>query len=282
MATITNPLWNGVVPGGSNPTGSNINIGGTPNAPSTGVNSFLPQSGMSPSSPSSVSGNPFAAGAVPGAPSALSPSGVSAMADVAVPGASGPATPTAMTTPASPPVPGINSGGYSSSGSSLIPSTGTNATGSSASAPFGMSNLTPTQQSQMLSSLSKTYGAGIAGQIMQFLQSGAGYNQQAVNNMLASLQPGINMGEQNLMQQFSQSGNRFGSGAQLGLADYLSQVNLNEGQLQTQMYEQSLNDYMNVMMGAGSADASRISNSPSTWDEIMSGLTLGAAGASGA
>jgi hypothetical protein len=145
-----------------------------------------------------------------------------------------------------------------------------------------MSNLTPTQQSQMLSSLSKTYGAGIAGQIMQFLQSGAGYNQQAVNNMLASLQPGINMGEQNLMQQFSQSGNRFGSGAQLGLADYLSQVNLNEGQLQTQMYEQSLNDYMNVMMGAGSADASRISNSPSTWDEIMSGLTLGAAGASGA
>jgi hypothetical protein len=117
---------------------------------------------------------------------------------------------------------------------------------------------------------------------MQFLQSGAGYNQQAVNNMLASLQPGINMGEQNLMQQFSQSGNRFGSGAQLGLADYLSQVNLNEGQIQSQMYEQSLNDYMNEMMGAGSADASRISNSPSTWDEIMSGLTLGASGASAA
>jgi hypothetical protein len=145
-----------------------------------------------------------------------------------------------------------------------------------------MGNMTPAQQQSMLSSLSKTYGAGPAQAIMQFLQSGAGYNQQAVNNMLASLQPGINMGEQNLMQQFSQSGNRFGSGAQLGLTDYLSQVDLNEGQLQSQMYEQSLNDYMNVMMGANSADASRISNSPSTWDEIMSGLTLGASGASAA
>ena len=77
------------------------------------------------------------------------------------------------------------------------------------------------------------------------------------------------------MNQFSTTGNRFGSGAQIGLGDYLSQVNLNEGQLETQMYEQSINDYMSVLLGTAGANAGRIANTPSTLDNVLSGLNLG-------
>lgn len=131
----------------------------------------------------------------------------------------------------------------------------------------------------MFDSLKKTYGDGMAHMLMNFLQSGAGYNQSAINNMLASLQPGIERGQENLMEQFSASGNRFGSGAQIGLGDYLSQVNLNEGQLVSQMYESALQNYMNVMMGTANTDAGRIANSPSTMDSIMGGLGLASTGA---
>jgi len=141
--------------------------------------------------------------------------------------------------------------------------------------------MTPKDQSRLFDTLKKTYGDGPAHMILDFLSSGAGYNQAAINNLLASLQPGIERGQENLMEQFSASGNRFGSGAQIGLADYLSQVNLNEGQLVTQMYEKALDNFMNVMMGTSGQGAERIANSPSTWDSIMGGMGLASTAAKG-
>ena len=250
-ASITNPNWMSVVPGGMNPTGSSI---GMPNASSTGANTFLPMTATSPSASGPVTANPFMGGAVPGAP-----------ATGAVPVTS----------------PGINTGGYSSSGGALLPSGGTNATGGKATDPFGFGSMTKKDQSRLFDTLKKTYGDGPAHMILDFLTSGAGYNQAAINNLLASLQPGIERGQENLMEQFSASGNRFGSGAQIGLADYLSQVNLNEGQLVTQMYEKALDNFMNVMMGTSSQGAERIANSPSTWDSIMGGMGLASSAAGG-
>jgi hypothetical protein len=239
-----------------NPTGNQINIGGAvPGAP-TGVNAFLPQAGTSTSPTAPVNPNLFAGGSVPGAPA-----------------------PAAMTTPATP---GINAGPYGTSGGSPLPGGGTNATGANASDPFGFGQMTNKDKGRMFDSLKKTYGDGMAHMLMDFLSSGAGYNQQAISNMLASLQPGIERGQENLMEQFSASGNRFGSGAQIGLGDYLSQVNLNEGQLVTQMYEDSLNKFMDVMMGTAGTDASRIAGSPSMWDTIGNITGLVGAGASGA
>lgn len=140
------------------------------------------------------------------------------------------------------PVFGANSGPYSTTNLAGSGPGGTNPVS-------GTGDITGRQQGRTLGELQTMYGEGLGALMYQFLQSGAGFNQAAINNLFAALQPGINRGEEDLMNQFSTSGNRFGSGAQIGLGDYLSQVNLNEGQLETQMYEQSIQNYMNVLNG---------------------------------
>jgi len=230
MSTVTNPLWSNLVPGGapSNPTGTNISVGGG----STGTNPLLPPTNMSTTAPTNP--NPLTAGVPPAFPA-------------------------------------NTGGGYQSSlnlGSPGSP-TGTPTTnvGAAAQSPIGgMNMMNQKDLGRLFNSLRNTYGDGMAHTIMNFLTSGAGFNQQAVNNMLASLQPGIERGTESLMEQFSASGNRFGSGAEIGLGDYLSQVNLNEGQIVTKMYEDAVQNYINVMMGVAPATATEKLNSPSAWD----------------
>lgn len=178
--------------------------------------------------------------------------------------------------------PANTGGGYQTTSlTSPTPMPATNAAQAAGSPIGGMSTMSPTDISRLYGSLKKTYGDGAAHALLDFLTSGAGFNQSAINNLFASLQPGIERGEESLMTQFSASGNRFGSGAQIGLGDFESQVNLNEGQLETQMYEQSINDYLSVLMGTSSAQATTKANSPSTLDSVLGGLNLGgtAAGA---
>jgi hypothetical protein len=177
-------------------------------------------------------------------------------------------SPTAPTAPPTAPFTfGANTGGYTSG--SLLPGGPGGASGT------GFQNLNPQQLKSMQSELSKTFGSGTASAIMQFLQGGAGFNQQSVNNLLASLQPGYNRAQENLIEQFSTSGNRFGSGAQIGLADLQSQEQLNIGEIESQMYQQSIQDYIATLMGAGSTSAKRIASSPSAFDWIS--MFLGAA-----
>ena len=171
-------------------------------------------------------------------------------------------------------------GPVSLTGAPAMPAT--NVGQAAGSAIGGMSTMSPKDVSRMFDSLKKSYGDGPAHAILNFLTSGAGFNQNAINNLFASMQPQIERGTETLMNQFSQTGNRFGSGAQIGLGDYLSQVNLNEGQLETQMYEQSINDYMNVLMGTSQQAAQTKANSPSMMDNILSGLQLGGAAGQGA
>lgn len=119
--------------------------------------------------------------------------------------------------------------------------------------------MSPTDISKMYSGLAKTYGDGPAHAILDFLTSGAGFNQDAINNMFAAMQPQIERGTESLENQFSATGNRFGSGAQIGTADYLSQVNLNEGQIEAQQYNQAISNYLSVLMGTSGATAQRLS-----------------------
>jgi hypothetical protein len=276
MAAITNPLYANYLLPGNNPTGNNIAI----------------------ENPLDVMGgnNPFMSAAVPGSPTTVPTTmGFSTAGTVAndsgPAAASSPALPTSSSVPLNFPA---NNGAYSSSGSS-VPTIGTpsNAAPGSIDAGdagmFGFNSMSPAQESQMLHTLSDTYGPGVGDAIFNFLKTGAGFNQgvmtQYVNNLLASLQPGIQRGEESLMEQFSTSGNRFGSGAQIGLGDFESQVNLNEGQIisgaELQMYETSLNDYINTLMGAGSATANTRANQPSVWDTIAGVLGLTGSTASG-
>jgi hypothetical protein len=179
---------------------------------------------------------------------------------------------------------GANTGGGYPSSLNLQPpgSVPTTNVGAAAQSPIGgLSLMSPKDISRMFDSLKKTYGDGMAHAILDFLTSGAGFNQQAVNNLLASLQPGIERGTESLMEQFSTSGNRFGSGAQIGLGDFLSQVNLNEGQIISKMYEDSVNRYMDVLTGTGGQVAQTRANSPSVFDSILSGIGLGGAAGQG-
>ena len=253
MGATMNPIFaSGLVPGGMNPTGNQLALESVLSKSTTGQNSLLPQVNTSPSGP--ASSNPY--GIVP--------------------------TDVASSAPAFP----ANTGPYPSS-TNLAPPAGSPTTnvGQAASSPFSfLQSMSPKDLSRLFDSLKKTYGDGMAHMLLDFLTSGAGFNQQAINNLLASLQPGIERGTESIMEQFSAMGNRFGSPAATGLGDFLSQVNLNEGQLVTQMYEQAINNFMDVMMGTASTGAKRIASSPSLMDTLSGILPMvgGAAGAASA
>jgi hypothetical protein len=101
------------------------------------------------------------------------------------------------------------------------------------------------------------YSAGVAGQLWNFLQSGAGFNPQIAQSVISSYQaaqqPGVNRGERDLMAQFGNMGLGASSAAAIGMGDYLSQVNASQGEVEgkilDQMYQQSIQNYMAVLMG---------------------------------
>ncbi len=53
------------------------------------------------------------------------------------------------------------------------------------------------------------------------------------------------------------------------MADLASQQQLQVGELETQMYEQSVSDYISVLMGAAGMDAKRIESQQSFWDQLL-------------
>lgn len=83
----------------------------------------------------------------------------------------------------------------------------------------------------------------------QFLMSGAGYNSQVANALIAQMQPSIQQGTENMMEQFSAEGDRFGSPSAYGLGSYEAQTNLDVGDILSQLYETSVQNYMDVLMG---------------------------------
>lgn len=255
LATAANPNWTSLLPG-RNPTGSQGS--GVSSVPSTGSSSgqnpILPPPNLPPGAPAP---NPYGGGAIP-----------------AFGANTGGYTPTSLVPGGTGLLPGSTSG---TSGTPLGGSFG-NLTGSVGS--FG--NLSQSSLKSLSKDLTRTYGAGVAQAIMDFLAGGAGFNQGAINNLFAALQPGIERGTESLAEQFSTSGNRFGSGAQIGIADYLSQVQLNEGQLETQMYEQSVNDYISTLLDVSGANSKRKASSPGFLDSLTSALPLIGGGAQGA
>jgi hypothetical protein len=238
MSALANPL---MIPGASNPSGSSISMP-APFSGSTGVTQTNPYSStVSPSTTGGAAPNPYASSF----------------------GAYGFTGQPSTTTPA--PV-----GGTTNSTSPLI-AAGTGQTPGAGGTGSGSGSLT--NNPALTRNLDKTFGAGIGGVLQQFLASGAGYNPQVLQQMIAQLQPGFTNQQQNLLQQFSAGGNRFGSGAQTGYADLLGQQSQTEGSMASQLYEQSITNYMNILEDAGNTTATRIENTPSTFDDIMQGVS---------
>jgi hypothetical protein len=92
---------------------------------------------------------------------------------------------------------------------------------------------------------------GVASVLAQFLQSGAGFNPQVAQALINAMGPQVERGQESIIEQFSAMGNRFGSPAATGLADYQAEVNLNMDQIFSQLYEQSVQNYLEVLMGVG-------------------------------
>lgn len=88
--------------------------------------------------------------------------------------------------------------------------------------------------------------------LYNFMSSGAGFNSDVANALIQALNPQVQRGEADLLESFSSRGLRDGSPAAIGMGDYLSQVNLNEGQIMAGLYEQAVQNYMSVLLGPGS------------------------------
>ncbi len=92
------------------------------------------------------------------------------------------------------------------------------------------------------------YGRQGASAIANFLAGGAGFNPEVAQSLIAAMQPQIASGQANLLEQFSSMGLRGGSPAALGLAGYNAQTNLGVGEIFSQMYEQSVQNYINTLL----------------------------------
>lgn len=105
------------------------------------------------------------------------------------------------------------------------------------------------------------FSAGDAALLYNFLASGAGFSQDQLNNLFQSMQPQIQQGEADIMEQFSGHGLRDSSSAQIGIGDYLGQIHANELQAEFGAYEQSVQNYMTVLMaGKGPAPQNTFQN----------------------
>jgi hypothetical protein len=118
--------------------------------------------------------------------------------------------------------------------------------------PAGQSGASTQQwQSAMTSALHKAgYPSAVAAALAGFIGSGSGFSPAVMQALMASLQPQVNRGEADIMEQFGSQGLGQGSSAAIGMGDYLSQVNLNEQQIASQMYEQSIQNTMSILTGA--------------------------------
>ena len=108
---------------------------------------------------------------------------------------------------------------------------------------------------------------GIAALLTGFEQSGAGFNPQVAQAMIAAMGPYVAKGRADIAEQFGSAGLGMSSPAALGLAGFESQVNLDIGQIFAGMYEQSVQNYLGVLMGVGKKQ-------PGFWNTL--GMNFGA------
>lgn len=127
------------------------------------------------------------------------------------------------------------------------------------------------------------FPSGIGYLLANFLAGGAGFSPEVAKAMLAALQPGIERGQASIVEQFGGMGLRYGSPAAIGLGDFMSQVTLDEGQILSQLYEQAVQNYMQVLLaGKKGQQSSGIGSIIGGVGSLISALsTLGGGAAAG-
>lgn len=139
----------------------------------------------------------------------------------------------------------------------------------------GFTNLPGGNQyfSNIYNQAGKAYGQGTGQLIGDILTQGL-FNPQVAQSYINFMQPQVNRGEANLLNSFGAEGSRFSSSAQYGLGDYLSQVNLNEGNIFAGMYTQAQQEQMSLLENILPTLHGERSNSSGILDDILGGLEV--------
>lgn len=120
----------------------------------------------------------------------------------------------------------------------------------------------------------KAYGPG-TGQALE-TEFGQLFNGNTVAAYLNAMQPGISQGQSNILSSFGAEGSRFGSAAAYGLGQYNSGVQLNEGQLISQMYQNAINQEINITESMMPTLHSERANQGGILGDVLGGLeTIG-------
>lgn len=115
------------------------------------------------------------------------------------------------------------------------------------------------------------YGHGVGDALQQFLNSGAGFNQNVVNAEMNAAMPIEARGRENIMNAMGGHGLSGSSSAALSLGDFESQFNSQLENMFAQQYEQSVSRYLEVLMGT-KQDAKENNAQQGNWMSTLSGL----------
>jgi hypothetical protein len=119
----------------------------------------------------------------------------------------------------------------------------------SASAPNGTAAYTSGLDPNLIGQLTGAFGEGAGDSLYNFLSSGAGYNPQVAQQLLAQFQPQIAKGSANIMSEFGAAGMGNSSSAGIAEGSYQAQMANDENTLLAQLYEQGNQNYMNMLEG---------------------------------
>jgi hypothetical protein len=119
--------------------------------------------------------------------------------------------------------------------------------------------------------LDKIYGKGVGGALAAFLNSGAGFNPAVIQAQQNAARPLEARGIENIMNAMGGHGLGMSSSAAIGLGDFESQFNAQLQSIFAQEYENSVSNYLNVLMGV-KGDAKEHQAQSSNWMSILSGL----------
>lgn len=164
--------------------------------------------------------------------------------------------------------------GMPSSGGNPFPANNTTAFGGSSfggsTIPGGNSGFPgfPQVQGSVFKDL---YGHGVGDALQQFLNSGAGFNQNVINAEQNAAMPLEARGVESIMNAMGAHGLSSSSTAAVGLGDFESQFNAQLENMFAQQYEQSVQRYLDVLMGT-KQDAKENNAQQGNWMSTLSGI----------
>lgn len=119
--------------------------------------------------------------------------------------------------------------------------------------------------------LKDIYGKGIGNALSQFLNSGAGFNPSVVQAQMNAAMPIEARGVESIMNAMGGHGLSGSSTAAIGVGDFESQFNAQLQSMFAQEYEQSVQNYLNVLMGV-KGDAKENQAQKDNWMNMLSGI----------